>query len=42
LATRPWADTVDIQMFLEGFDAGELWSLHTLDMGSEHSKRTGP
>lgn len=38
LATRPWADSVDIQMFLEGFDAGEQWYLHTSGAGSEHSK----
>src|SRR5271170_3406845 len=25
LATRPWADIVDMQIFLDGFDAGEQW-----------------
>ena len=39
LATRPWADIVDVQMFLAGFDAGEQWCRRTLD--SEQSKHAG-
>jgi len=26
LAIRPWADSQDLEMFLMGFDAGEIWS----------------
>ena len=29
LATYPWADIVDLRMFLMGFDAGDQWSRHT-------------
>jgi len=31
LATRQfsWADTVDLRIFLAGFDAGEQWTRHT-------------
>ena len=38
LATRPWADSVDVQMFLAGFDAGEQWCLHT--SGIEQGKHS--
>ena len=41
LATRPWVDSVDVQIFLEGFEAGEQWSLHTSGMGNEHNKHAG-
>jgi hypothetical protein len=27
LAIRPWADAVDLQMFLMGFDAGEKYGI---------------
>jgi hypothetical protein len=36
LAIHPWADTVDLEIFLMGFDAGEQWSRHT--MGMERNK----
>ena len=39
LATRPWADIVDVQIFLAGFDAGEQWCRRNLD--SERSKHAG-
>jgi hypothetical protein len=32
-AKYPWVDTVDVRMFLEGFDAGERWSLDSRDSG---------
>lgn len=37
LATRQWewADTVDLRMFLAGFGAGELWTLHIASNGKE-------
>jgi hypothetical protein len=41
LATRPWADRVDIQIFLEGFDAGEQWCLGNQDLGSAEDKLSG-
>ena len=31
-----WADTVDLRIFLSGFDAGEQWGAH---MDSESRKR---
>jgi len=32
-----WADSVDLRIFLMGFDAGEQWALHTAD--KENDKR---
>jgi hypothetical protein len=29
-AKHPWVDTVDLRMFLAGFDAGEEWSWRTM------------
>jgi hypothetical protein len=34
-ATRPWADTVDLEIFLMGFDAGERWALHKWDIATD-------
>lgn len=34
-ATHPWADMQTLEIFLEGFDAGELWAYDTSD---SHSK----
>lgn len=34
LATHPWADVVDVQIFLAGFDAGEQWCLRNRDLDS--------
>jgi hypothetical protein len=31
LAIYPWADTVDLETFLMGFDAGEQWCRHNQD-----------
>jgi hypothetical protein len=31
LATRPWADSEDLQIFLMGFDAGETWACDSRD-----------
>lgn len=39
LATRPWADIVDMQIFLDGFEAGAQWYRRTHDLGSEEGKR---
>ena len=39
LAKHPWADVVDLQIFLDGFDAGEQWGRGNLD--SELSKLSG-
>jgi hypothetical protein len=41
LATRPWADTIDLRMFLDGFDAGEQWTLYTTDKGSDRRPESG-
>jgi hypothetical protein len=41
LANRPWADRVDIQIFLEGFDAGEQWCLRNQDLGNGEGKLSG-
>ncbi len=41
LATRPWADTIDLRMFLDGFDAGEQWTLHTADKESDMRPESG-
>ena len=38
LATYPWADTLDLQMFLAGFDAGEEFAFRN-DM---QPNRPGP
>ena len=38
LAIHPWADLVDVQIFLEGFDAGEQWCRHTFGLDSEAEK----
>ena len=37
LATYPWADTVDIKIFLMGFDAGEQFGRRIADI--EHDRR---
>ena len=44
-ATHPWADTVDLRMFLMGFDAGEEWARRSTDRESSvavqnHSQQT--
>jgi hypothetical protein len=41
LATRPWADLVGIQIFLEGFDAGEQWCLRNRGLDSAEDKLSG-
>jgi len=42
LATRAaWADTVDLQMFLDGFDAGEQWALYTTGNQSDARLESG-
>jgi len=28
-AIYPWVDTVDLEVFLRGFDVGEQWALHS-------------
>ena len=38
LAKYSWADTVDLRIFLMGFDAGEQWQLH--NPYSEAEKQT--
>jgi hypothetical protein len=30
-SAHPWASSVDLEIFLRGFDAGELYALRTLD-----------
>lgn len=35
LATRPWADSQDVQMFLMGFDAGESWAFRNTEAESK-------
>lgn len=35
LAMHPQADMIDLQMFLEGFDAGEQWTLYRVDKESD-------
>lgn len=35
LATHPWVDFADEQIFLEGFDAGERWALRKADMETQ-------
>ncbi len=32
LAIYPWAETVDLQIFLHGFDAGEHWTSYSKDI----------
>jgi len=41
LATYPWADTVDLRIFLNGFDAGEQWALHTTGKESDTRPELG-
>ena len=31
LATKPWMDSVDLEMFLNGFDAGESYARRNAD-----------
>lgn len=31
LTLHPWLDSVDLETFLQGFDAGEQWASHTQD-----------
>ena len=39
LATHPWVDIVDMQMFLNGFDAGAKWYRSNPDLDTGESKR---
>ena len=38
VATRPWVDIVDMQIFLEGFEAGAQWCRSNQDSGSESDR----
>ena len=38
LAIRPWADIVDMQIFLDGFEAGAQWCRHNPHSDSEAGK----
>lgn len=40
-ATHPWVDSVDLKMFLEGFDAGEEWARRTQDSGGNAASQSG-
>jgi len=42
LATHPWADGQDLQIFLMGFDAGEQWAFCRRGTISETQSETDP
>jgi hypothetical protein len=41
LAIHCWADILDLEMFLMGFDAGEQWGIYNSEMGTEVDMEIG-
>ena len=41
LATLPWADIVDMKIFLDGFEAGAQWCRNNQNLDSGEDKRAG-